>query len=458
MSKTTHLLIVDDEADIIDAIQQSLQNFPVEIEFTQSPTEAVKLASNRPFDIVITDLKMKPLSGIELIKTIKQQSPHTEFVIITGYASYDSALEALKLGVYDYLEKPFSPEEIRLVIKNLLHMLSLSQENKRLRHLISRQADEKHFVGQSAAYQHIKSMIEKVAGTDTTILLTGESGTGKEVVAREIHRLSPRHLQPFVVCNCAALPETLIESELFGSEAGAFTGARKSRRGSFELANGGTIFLDEIGEMPLALQARLLRVLENREIKRLGSEKTQQIDVRIIAATNRNLEELVRQGRFREDLFYRLNVFTIHLPPLRERKADIPLLVETFIQQLSVKMGKPIQGIDPQALELLMNHDWKGNIRELKNSIERAMILAEAPILKMEDFLFLNANTHRPASNDQLETYLQNFPLVPLEQLTEAYIRYVLKQKHNNQTQTAKVLGISPATLWRHLKQTNESE
>ncbi len=451
METEKRLLVIDDEADIIDAIEQSLRNFNLRIDRTQSPQKAIEMARQTPYQIIITDLKMQPIAGMELIKQIKQFSPQTEFVIITGYASYDSALEALKLGVFDYLEKPFSPEEIRLVIKNLCRTIDLSRENKQLKKLLIKETEEKRFIGQGAVYQQLKTVIEKVAPTDATVLLLGESGTGKEVLAREIHRLSKRRDEPFVVCNCAALPETLIESELFGSEAGAFTGAKKSRRGSFELAHGGTIFLDEIGEMPLNIQAKFLRVLENQEIKRLGAEQSQRVDVRIIAATNRDLELLVQKGQFREDLFYRLNIINIKIPPLKERKEDIPLLADFFVHQLSQKMGKTTQGLSPQALNVLMEYHWPGNVRELKNAIERAVILSDSAQLTENDFQFLH-RAKQLAEPEQTHAWVQDLPLMPLDQLEQVYIRHVLEKLNHNQSQAARTLGISPATLWRHLK------
>jgi len=442
------LLIVDDEPDILGAIKQSLAGFDLQIESTQSPLQAIELCRKQRFDIVITDFKMKPINGIKLIEKIKDEAPQTEFVVMTGFASYDSALKALKLGVFDYIEKPFTPEAIRLIIKNLYRTLELTDENKKLSAILQNRQNEKQLIGQSPAFNQTLEIIQKVSPTDSTILLLGESGTGKEILAGEIHRLSARADKPMIICNCAALPENLIESELFGHEPGAFTDAKKLHRGSFELADGGTIFLDEIGEMPRSIQKKLLRTLENKEVKRVGGERIQKVDIRVIVATNRDLKEMVAQEKFREDLYYRLNIIPIKVPPLRKRREDIPLLAEHFLQVIAHKTGKIKPKISNDALNVLMNYTWKGNIRELKNVMERAVILNDNSVLDLTFISFI-LDEH----TENVDSLLQHLPVMELKTLQEKYIRFVLKRYDHNQTKAAKALGIGTSTLWRHLKE-----
>jgi two-component system response regulator PilR (NtrC family) len=347
--------------------------------------EAIRLIGKEIFDLVLTDIKMPQASGLDVLKTVKDTSPETMVVMITAFASTETAVEAMKQGAYDYLSKPFQIEEVKLVIRNALEKKRLETDNLLLRTQIKEQSAFENIVGKSPAMQKVYEVIRKVADTKSNVLILGESGTGKELIARAIHFNSSRRDKPFVAVNCSALPEPLLESELFGHMKGSFTGAHANKEGLFEVANGGTIFLDEIGETPPAIQVKLLRVLEEKEFRRIGGTKNIQVDVRIIAATNKDLEKAVAEGRFRDDLFYRLDVIPIYLPPLRERIEDIPWLVESFLAKHAQAAGKPIKRLASDALRLLQSHDWRGNVRELENVIERVVAMTAADTIAAQD-------------------------------------------------------------------------
>jgi DNA-binding NtrC family response regulator len=381
---------------------------------------------------------MPATDGVELQRRMHEIDPEMLVIIMTGYASVETAVAALKNGAYDYVSKPFDPDDIAHTVHNALTHKRVEQENARLRETVASTTRPQEIVGQSPAMVRVFEAIRTVGPSDATVLITGESGTGKELCARAIHAASPRHYNPLVVIHCGALAETLLESELFGHEKGAFTGAQYRKKGSFEVADGGTVFLDEIGDISLKTQTDLLRVLQEREITRVGSTHPIHVDFRCIAATNKDVEQLVKDGRFRPDLFYRLNVFQIQLPPLRERKGDIPILADHFVRKFAASMNKRIARISPAAMALLDHYEWPGNIRELENAIERAMVVGREPELGEGDFaLRLPIRASSPRT---------------LEDIERAHILAVLEDCNGNQTQAAEVLDIDRVTLHNKLK------
>ncbi len=379
------ILVVDDSPDIRFTMSEVLKTKGFSVESASDGQEAIEVLDKRFFDIVLTDLSMPRKSGMDVLRFVTQNSPETICIIITGYGSIQGAVEALKMGAYDYLCKPIKPDEVTILIDKALELRDLRRENRNLKKELKDKYGFENIVGTSKAMQNVFSLVEKVADSDSTVLITGESGTGKELIAHAIHYASDRKDGPFIPVNCAAIPEELLESELFGHEKGAFTHAIKTRIGRFELANKGTIFLDEIGEMPPSLQVKLLRVLQERKFERVGGVKTISVDIRVVAATNQDLEEAVKKGRFREDLFYRLNVIPIHVPPLRERRSDIALLAKHFLKRYCQGKRKCVKGITDEALDILSRYDWPGNVRELENIIERMVILANGDTITKDD-------------------------------------------------------------------------
>ncbi len=389
------ILIVDDERSLRDVLSIMLKRAGYDVTVASDGEEAIARIEKELFDLVITDLKMPKAGGMAVLKAVKDTSPDSVVLIITAFASAESAVEAMKLGAYDYLPKPFQVDEVQLIIRNALEKRRLSTENMLLKREMAAKAPSAGMVGKSEAMRKIFDVVRKVADTRSNVLICGESGTGKELVARAIHASSPRARMPFVPVNCSALPETLLESELFGYMKGAFTGAATNKAGLFEVANGGSIFLDEIGETTPATQVKLLRVLQEREFRRVGGTQDVKVDVRVIAATNKNLEKAVAEGAFREDLYYRLDVIPITLPPLRERAEDIPLLAQHFLGKFARASGKPAPALSPEVVKLLMAHEWKGNVRELENLIERAVAFGDGAAIKEED---IAGWLHRPAA------------------------------------------------------------
>ncbi len=446
------ILLVDDEADTLDACTQILRKDGYHVETVSSAQEAVRLLHTKTFDLTITDLKMPRVDGLELLKAVKRVDPEMVVVIITGYATVETAVASMKEGAYDYIPKPFAPDELRLVVQNALERQELVSENTELRQRLAG-GREQLLVGVSGAIQRVQQLIARVAETDSTVLITGETGTGKELVARAIHARGPRAAAPLIAVNCAAIPSELLESELFGHERGAFTGAVRRKRGSFELAHDGCLFLDEIGALSPPLQAKLLRTLQEGEITPIGSERSLRVDVRIIAATNRDLAEGTRQGTFRSDLFYRLNVVPIHVPPLRDRKEDLSLLADHFIARYSRKLESRVRGISQAALDVLMTYDWPGNVRELEHCIERAIILAEGEELDWESFAHLGPvatgrlRPRRPVAETE---DLANLP--SLDKVERDYIMQVLQATRWNRKRASEILGISTVTLWRKVQ------
>ncbi len=439
MSHNGSILIVDDEPVVRDSLGKWFGEEGYAVETASSAREALLKLPRERWDIILVDIKMPGMDGLELQRKIHEVDPDTAIIIMTGYASVETAVQALKDGAYDYITKPFDPDDLDHLVRKALEHRKVKQENVRLRESLEEiQAVE--LVGQSMAMQKVLELIRTVAPNDTTVLITGESGTGKELVARAVHNLSPRRFMPMVVIHCGALTETLLESELFGHEKGAFTGAQYRKKGKFEVAEGGTVFLDEISDISLKTQTDLLRVLQEREITRVGGTQAIKVDFRAIAATNRDLEGMVREGSFRADLFYRLNVFEIRVPPLRERREDVPLLADHFIRKYSQMMSKRFTSISKPALELLMNYDWPGNVRELENAIERAMVIGREPEVQAPDFP-LQLTTPGPPS--AAET---------LEDVERAHILKVLESCHWNQSRAARLLKIDRVTLYNKIK------
>jgi two-component system, NtrC family, response regulator HydG len=437
MSKA-NLLIVDDELSVRDSLGKWFREEGYEASVAESAHAALSQMAAHHFDLALIDIKMPGNDGIDLLHRIREVDPEMLVIIMTGYASVETAVAALKDGAYDYVSKPFDPDDIAHTVHNALAHRRADQENLRLREAVAKASQPHDLIGQSAGMRTVFEAIDVVAPTEATVLVSGESGTGKELVARAIHAASPRRYNPLVVIHCGALAETLLESELFGHEKGAFTGAQYRRKGSFEIAEGGSAFLDEIGDISLKTQTDLLRVLQEREITRVGGNHPIHVDFRCIAATNRNLETLVEEGKFRPDLYYRLNVFQIHLPPLRDRRDDIPLLADHFVRKFAVSMNKRIDGVSAAAMNLLTQHDWPGNVRELENAVERAMVVTQGPQLADRDFA-LRANQSEPGPRS-------------LEDVERAHILSMLDQCNGNQTMAATILNIDRVTLHNKLK------
>lgn len=433
------ILIVDDDKIACAMLHEALEREGYRITTALSGEEAVEISESESFDVVITDLRMKDLDGIEVLKSIQERSPETAVVIITAFGSMDSAVEAIQAGAYDYLSKPFKLEDIRLTVRRAIDRKRVSKESKPP-HVAEEDTNAVEVIGQSPKMVEVYKIVARVAGSNSTVLIEGESGTGKELIARNIHLKSPRQKEPFIAVNCVALSETLLENELFGHEKGSFTGAIATHKGIFEAAQGGTCFLDEISEMSAAMQAKLLRVLENGEIKRIGSPFPIHVDVRIIAATNKNLEALVKEGSFREDLLYRLNAITIHLPPLRERHEDIPLLTSHFLKKYSAKLGRGSE-LSPEAMQMLMNYHWSGNVRELENAIEMACTLSPSDVIMPENLPLKLRFPEISLSGTQ-------FPMnLTLQELERQYIMQVLEKVGGNRSRAAALLGIDRKTL-----------
>lgn len=397
------ILIVDDERSMRDVLSIMLKRAGYAVTVATDAEEAIAEIGKEIFDLIITDLRMPKGSGLDVLKAVKASSPDTVVLVITAFASTESAVEAMKQGAYDFLTKPFQVDEVHFIIKNALEKRRLSTENVLLKREMASQSSFARIIGQSEAMQKVFDIVRKVADTRSNVLICGESGTGKELIARAIHYHSSRSQFPFVTVNCSALPETLLESELFGHMKGSFTGAIANKAGLFEVANGGTVFLDEIGETTQATQVKLLRVIQEREFRRVGGNQDVKVDVRIIAATNRDLEKAVAEGAFREDLYYRLDVIPIRLPPLRERTGDIPLLAQHFLTEMSRESGRTTPSLTPEAMRLLQSHEWRGNVRELENLIERVVAFYSGTPISEED---IRSWTHRPSAPQPYATDL----------------------------------------------------
>jgi len=438
--KKAKILVVDDEAVIRDSLRDWLTDTGYEVFTAENGSQALETIQRERLRIVIADLVMPGMDGIELMKRAKEISPDIEVIITTAYGSIPTAITAIREGAYDYIQKPFCPEMAEILIEKLVERQGLIKENISLQQKLGERYRFEDIIAKSPRVQQIIEVIKVVAKSNATVLITGETGTGKELVARAIHSQSQRHGKPFVAVSCAALPESLLESELFGHEKGAFTSAYAQKKGKFEVANRGTLFLDEIGEMSANIQVHLLRVLEEKEFTRVGGNEPIKADVRVISATNREMKEAVAKGQFREDLYYRLNVVNIELPPLRERREDIPLLAQHFLKKFTMENNKEISGFSPEAANFLLRYNWPGNVRELENAIERAVILAQKPLIEIDD-LPQQTLLARPISAEK-----------NLRQVEKNHIMNVLAQTKGNYTEAARALGISRMTLYNKAK------
>jgi two-component system response regulator HydG len=439
LARTEKILIVDDEPVVRDSLGKWMKEEGFTVRAVASAHDALDGFQPHTWDVALLDIKMPGMDGIELQNRLREADPDLIVIVMTGYASVETAVQALKQGAYDYICKPFEPDELVHTINNALEHRRAKNEVVRLREHLEDAFPRTQIIGQSPAMKRVYELIGMVAPTDATVLITGESGSGKEVVARAIHEASPRRLMPFMAIHCGALTETLLESELFGHERGAFTGAQARRKGKFEAADGGTVFLDEIGDISLKTQTDLLRVLQEKEIVRIGNTTPTKVDFRCIAATNRDLDAMVKDGTFRFDLFYRLNILRIHLPPLRERREDIPLLAESFLKKHAVAMNKPVTRISPEAMNLLVNHNWPGNVRELDNAIERALVIGKGPEIVPSDFPM--QSTVEPSAYGRR-----------LEDVARAHIERVLEESGWNLTRAAEILAIDRSTLYNKIK------
>jgi two-component system response regulator AtoC len=442
MNKKVKILVVDDEAIVRESLRDWLTDAGYQVFIAENGSQALEVIKREKLGIVIADLVMPGMDGIELMKGAKEISPHIAVIIITAYGSIPTAIAAMKEGAYDYIEKPFCPEQAELLIRKLVEHQRLIEENLALRQRLEERYRFENIIAKSHKMQQIFEVVRTVAQSNATVLITGESGTGKELIARAIHNLSPRRGKPFIAVSCAALPESLLESELFGHEKGAFTGAVAQRKGRFELAHKGTLFLDEIGEMSANIQVHLLRVLEEREFTRVGGTETIRSDVRIISATNKDLNEAVMRGEFRDDLYYRLNVVSIQLPPLRERAEDIPLLAQHFLNKFAVENQKGDITFSPDAMDFLMKYEWPGNVRELENATERAVVLALNSTITATDLSPQNPPLLRQDSAGK-----------SIKEVVKDHILHVLTETEGNYSKAAKILGVTRMTLYNKVEE-----
>jgi len=443
---TPHLLVVDDDPVTINLLKEVLSKEGYEVTTALSGEEAIALGMENVFDMIITDVRMGEKDGIEVLRSFKKISPETTVIVITAFGSIENAIEAIREGAFDYVSKPFKLEEIKFTTRMALEHRRLLQENKFYRQELLSKYQFKNVIGRTAQMFHVYKTIAKVADSKSTVLLYGERGTGKELIARSIHYNSLRNNRPFIPIDCASLVETLMESELFGHVRGAFTGAHSAKKGLLEEADGGTLFLDEVSNLNLSMQTKLLRFLQEHEIKHVGGTESIRVDVRVIAATNQPLESAVKDGKFREDLYDRLNVVSITLPPLRERKDDIPLLANHFLQKFSEENHKEISHISPEALEILLQYSWSGNVRELEHTVERAVILSTHPIILPEDLPRKMFEETRAAEILPAEKSLS------LRQVEKRYVLKVLEETGGNKKKASEILGIDRTTLYRILE------
>ena len=452
-SSQKRLLVIDDEENMRHMLSSMLKKDGYRVDTASGGLEALDMVDQTLYDYILCDLKMPDMGGMEFFETARDKLWATTVIMMSAYGSIDTAVEAVKKGAYDFISKPFKIDEVLLALKKAEERESLKRENRWLKERIRKIQDDYHFgnmVAKSKSMEAVFKIAEKVAQYDTTVLIVGASGTGKELVAKGIHFSGPRAKNSLVPVNCGGIPETLLESELFGHKKGAFTGADSDKKGLFEEADGGTIFLDEIGELPLSLQVKLLRVLQENEIRAVGDSKTKKIDVRVIAATSKQLENEVKNGAFREDLFFRLNVLPIQLPPLKDRPEDIPLLSQHFIDRFNISLGKNIKGIAPAAMSMLLKHTWPGNVRELENVIERAVILAEGTILVPESFSLELGQGSKTENPDDL---YDGFSLKVNQKILEKrLIIKALKETKGNRTRAANILEISHPSLLSKMK------
>jgi len=440
MADKIRILVVDDELVIRESLHGWLKKSGYKVDTAEGGSAALAMLEKTPYDLLFLDIMMPVMSGIEVLEVVKEEYPHTLVVMITAYGSVETAVQAMKVGAVDYLMKPFDPDQLSLLTEKLMQQKRIMDENIFLREQMAEAIRFENLVGRSEAMQELFVMIQDVAESDSPVLITGETGTGKELVAKAIHAKSARHNGPFIPINCGAFPEHLLESELFGHERGAFTGAHRAKKGRLDLAHHGTLFLDEVGTVPLKMQVDLLRVLETKEFHRLGGTTEIEVDFRTIAATNRDLQQAIKKGEFRQDFFYRLNVISLHIPPLRQRRDDIPLLAEHFLDRYTRETNKDIDTISKEAMALFRKYDWPGNVRELENAIERAVVICKKRLLGPEEFSFL-----APHLLAATETY-------SLEKTQIAHLFKVLKEFDWNITKAAQALEINRVTLHKKIK------
>lgn len=451
------VLVIDDDPNLLDVMVAALEGKDFDVTTASDGESGIKALGNDFYDLVLTDLMMPDVNGMDILNHVVKQSPGSKCIILTGHATIKSSVEAIKKGAFDYITKPITASELLVVVEKALQFKHLEQENERLRRELRQKYRNEHIIATSKPMQKIFNLIEKVADTDTTILITGASGTGKELIARAIHYDSGRSDKPWVVINCGAIPEALLESELFGHEKGSYTGAHKSRNGRFEMANGGTIFLDEIGEMSPALQVKLLRVLQDQKFERVGGTKTIHVDVRIIAATNKNLTTAINNGTFREDLYYRLNVIPIKVPSLKQRRSDIPLLINHFLNLFQETEEKKITGLSPEAMNAMTEYHWPGNVRELENVIKRMTILCENQIVQLEDLpehIQKDSLSLHAIGTDILEAEGMSLDKV-VKDYEKKLIIGALEKTNGVKSKAARLLNIKRTTLVEKIKKQN---
>ena len=449
-NKKYSILVVDDDTAHRTMLKTLISGWGYIIEEADDGSTAIEKVEGQAYDLILMDIRMVQVSGIEALKEIRIINPAIPIIIMTAYSSVETAVDALKSGAYDYLTKPLDFDELKIAIARAMDHTGLKEENRILRESIGSHFDRRNIIGRSPVMVKLLETVAQVSPSEATVLITGDSGTGKEMIAGAIHYNSPRKDAPFIKINCAAITETLLESELFGHEKGAFTGANRKKEGKFRLAHGGSIFLDEIGEMPMPMQVKLLRVLQEREITRVGGEEVIRVDVRVIAASNRDLLKDIEQNRFREDLYYRLNVVELKMPPLKDRKEDIPLLAQHYLEMFSEKNHKQAKGFTPRAMDSLLKYEWPGNVRELMNVIERCIVLSTSDYIESNDLPF-------NFSNDEDMDSVESFPSVisgdiPLERVEKATILNTLESTKGNKSEAARRLGITRKTLHKKLK------
>jgi DNA-binding NtrC family response regulator len=446
MEGTAKILIIDDERIALRNLEHVMQKEGYEVTATQSGPNALKLLEDQPFDVVLTDLRMEKVDGMQILKKSRELYPDTEVIMITGYATLDSAVDSMKHGAFYYIAKPFKLEEVRKVVKEAVHKVRLKTENRQLREQLESYQGKVKIITQDPNMQKLLETARQIAPTDCNVLITGESGTGKELFARFIHLNSKRAEGPFFAINCGAFSEELLSNELFGHEKGAFTGANSMKKGLIEMASGGTLFMDEVTEMPPSMQVKLLRVIQEKEVLRVGGTESLKVDVRFVAATNRDIHDSMKSGGFRQDLYFRLNVVSLRIPPLSERKDDIPLLSYYFLKKYALLMKKEVTEITEDVIALLMNYDFPGNVRELENIIERGVALTNGATIETghlpEDLRELNIKTFRKKEGK----------IPSLEEQEMTYIQWVLNEVGGNKTLAAQILGIDRVSLWRKLK------
>jgi len=454
MNKNSTILVVDDDNAHRTMLRTLIGGWGYEIDDADDGAVAIKKVNEQSYDLILMDVRMVKISGLEALEKIKSFNPAIPIIIMTAYSSVETAVDALKKGAHDYLTKPLDFDKLKITIERSMEHTRLKEENRLLKQSLGEHFDRRNIIGHSPAMINLLETVAQVAPSEATVLITGDSGTGKELIAGAIHFNSHRKDGPFIKLNCAAITETLLESELFGHEKGAFTGAERRKEGRFFQAHGGSLFLDEVSEMSLTMQVKLLRVLQEREFTRVGGENTIQVDVRMIAATNKNLLELISNGDFREDLYYRLNVVGLEIPPLKKRREDIPLLAQHFLEVFSARNHKEIKGYTPQAMDNLVRYEWPGNVRELMNAVERAVVLCQADFLSEKDFTIIRGSDVNPndPGQDRVNGPIDVDGATPLEEVEKKTILNTLEASGGNKSEAARRLGITRKTLHKKLK------